>query len=132
MTTPVLTSKNPSDGVKMEMTTPVLTAKVWMFTLILWTIMFTLIWWTISYSPLITAFILTYLFWYSFLARLIYVKLKSDFFFFFFFFALWICWSCSSQQESTISIPLRCHHNFIIIPLGHGLFFFLFVSYFMI
>ncbi|MED6218145.1 hypothetical protein PIB30_024188 [Stylosanthes scabra] len=27
MTTPVLTSKNPSDGVKMEMTTPVLTTK---------------------------------------------------------------------------------------------------------
>lgn len=28
MTTPVFTSKNKSDGVKMDMTTPVLTTKV--------------------------------------------------------------------------------------------------------
>lgn len=32
MTTPVFTSKNQSDGVKMDMTTPVLTTKVlWFF-----------------------------------------------------------------------------------------------------
>jgi hypothetical protein len=28
MTTPVITSKNQSDGVKMDMTTPVITTKV--------------------------------------------------------------------------------------------------------
>lgn len=35
MTTPVFTSKNQSDGVKMDMTTPVLTTKVFIM-FILW------------------------------------------------------------------------------------------------
>lgn len=58
MTTPVFTSKNQSDGVKMDMTTPVLTTKV-LYDSFSWTLLN------------MSANVFTYLFSYKFASKLL-------------------------------------------------------------